>query len=346
VNRESDVSAWVTAADVARRAGVSRSAVSRTFTPGASVSKKTRERVLAAAADLDYRVNMLARSVIQQQSNLIGVVVSGFDSPFIPLIVGPLMRFLAERSLAPLLMDSGSPADMKESLQRLLHYRVAAAILTSGSPPLDLAREYARLRIPVALINRGTRLEGVDVVTSDNWRGGAIAAECLIRSGARRLAYVNRPTGTYAGRARSAGFCRAVAAARLTNVRLELIEADDAGYEGGAGAARRLFDRPPELRPDGVFCSTDVTAFGLLDTARYEFSLRVPADLQVVGFDDIPMAAASSYDLTTIRQDTSRLAFEAVKRLAERIADPDLSPRSRKIPVTLVERGTTARKRA
>lgn len=336
------MSDWVTAADVARRAGVSRSAVSRTFTPGASVSPQTRERVLAAAAELGYRINMLARSVIQQQSNLVGLVVPGFESPFTPLIVGELIRALDERGMAPLLMDSGSPSQMEESLRRLLNYRVAAAILTSGLPPIDLAREYARLRVPVALINRRAEFDGVDAISSDNAGGGALAAQCLIRRGARRLAYVNRPTRTDAGRQRGAGFCEAIGAAGLANAAFETIEAPDPGYTGGAAAARQLFSRSAELRPDGVFCATDVTAFGLLDAARREFGLRVPQDVRVVGFDDLPMASAGSYDLTTLHQDIPALARETVRHLMERIAEPELPPRTSTIAVKLVERGTTA----
>jgi DNA-binding LacI/PurR family transcriptional regulator len=333
---------WVTAADVARRAGVSRSAVSRAFTPGASISEDVRERVLAAADALGYRVNMLARSVIQQQTNLVGVVVPGFTSPFAPLILGPLLRHLGKRSLAPLLMDSESPGALEESLRQLLHYRVAAAILTSGTPPLDLAREYSRLHVPVVLINRMTRLSGVDSVVSDNRRGGAMAAECLIRSGARRLAYIGRRGATYSWRERAVGF-RASAVAALSECDVEFVEVDDPSYAGGGEAANKLFVRPAKLRPDGVFCPTDITAFGFLDAARHSFSLRTPADLQVIGFDDLPLAAAAAYDLTTLRQDTDRLAAETVARLAERIQEPALAQRSTKVPVTLVERGTTRR---
>lgn len=335
------MSDWVTAADVARRAGVSRSAVSRTFTRGASVSPQTRARVLEAAKELGYRVNMLARSVIQQQSNLVGLVVPGFASPFTPLILDALVQALGEHGMVPLLMDSGSSSRMEESLRQLLNYRVAAAILTSGTPPLELAREYARLQVPVALINRQAGFEGVDEISSDNEGGGVLAARCLMRGGARRLAYVNRPTRTDVGRLRGAGFYQAIGEAGVAGVTIETIETGDAGYRGGEDAARQLFSRPAEQRPDGVFCATDLVAFGLVDAAREVFGLRVPQDVQVVGFDDLPMAAAGAYALTTLRQDVSALAREVVQRLIGRMAEPALAPRTSRIPVSLVERHTT-----
>lgn len=163
----------MTAADVARAAGVSRSAVSRAFTPGASVSPEMRARVTEAAEALGYRVNMLARGVNQQQSNLVGIVVSGFSPPFLPTMLAPLVRELAGRGLAPLLMDAGRGDNMEDSPRDLLSYRVAGAVLTSGMPPIELAREYSRSRVPVVMINRTAALAGVDTVGGDNRQGGA-----------------------------------------------------------------------------------------------------------------------------------------------------------------------------
>ena len=117
---EENAPGWATAADVAARAGVSRSAVSRTFTPGASVSPATRERVLKAADELGYQVNRLARSVIQRQSTLVGVVVPGMHNDFVVQLLGPIMRNLARHSLAPLLMDVRDPEQMESTLRYLL----------------------------------------------------------------------------------------------------------------------------------------------------------------------------------------------------------------------------------
>ena len=340
---EENAPGWATAADVAARAGVSRSAVSRTFTPGASVSPATRERVLKAADELGYQVNRLARSVIQRQSTLVGVVVPGMHNEFVVQLLGPIMRNLARHSLAPLLMDVHDPEQMESTLRYLLQYRVAGVIFTSGSPPIELAREYLRLQVPVAMINRDANLESVDVVSSDNRHGGALAAHCLIAAGARRLAYVNLPSGTYSGVSRGAGFSEAAAMSGQPSISVELLQGRLAGYEGGAAIAAQLLDRPAERRPEGVFCANDTLAFGFMDAARQTFGLRIPEDIAVVGFDDVPMAAAASFQLTSVRQDIEGLAAEAVDRLVERMSDPTRPARSQTLPVELIERRTCRR---
>lgn len=333
--------AWVTSADVARRAGVSRSAVSRTFTEGASVSPDTRAKVLKAAQELGYQVNMLARSMIQRQTNLVGVVVAGFDNPFLMSLLGPLTHQLATRQLAPLLMDASEPADLTRTLRHLLQYRIAGTILTSGAPPTELAKEYLRLRIPVTMINREPDLEGVDVVSSDNREGGALAARALREAGACNLLFLNSPTATHSGRERSAGFSRALATdVRRGVVRCRRAVAPGLGYQGGFEAARALLAAGPTA-VDGVFCVNDAMACGLIDGARQLHGRRIGDDLSVVGFDDIPLASQAAYSLTTVRQDVNVLAAEAVECLVGRLADPTAERRVQRLPVDLVQRSST-----
>ncbi|VDZ55441.1 Degradation activator [Serratia odorifera] len=172
---------WVTASDVARLAGVSRSAVSRTFTPGASVSEKTRQRVEAAAAELGYQVNIIARSMITGSSNFIGLVTAGFDNPFRSKLLAPLVHHLALQGFMPLLLNADDPKQLAPRLRELLSYHVAGVILTSGAPPLSLAEEYLARKIPVTLINRQVELSGADQVCSDNHQGARLAARQLMQ---------------------------------------------------------------------------------------------------------------------------------------------------------------------
>jgi DNA-binding LacI/PurR family transcriptional regulator len=338
---QSDPNDWVTAADVARLAGVSRSAVSRTFTEGASVSPDTREKVLRAAETLGYQVNMLARSMIQKQSNLVGVVVAGFDNPFLQTLLGPLTHHLALRSLAPLLMDASEPAQLAKSLRHLLQYRIAGVILASGAPPTDLAAEYLRLRIPVAMINRDLDLDGVDVVNSDNRDGAAQAARLLLAGGARHVRVLSSRIDTHSTRERLKGFQAALAPA-LQRGELTLSQqmASGAVYAAGLDAAREVLALDAAERPDSVFCVNDALACGFLDGVRNTRGLRVPEQLQVAGFDDIPMAGHAAYGLTTWRQDVDALAQRVVRCLSERMAEPGMAARLETVPVTLVARQT------
>ena len=172
---------WVTSVDVAKRAGVSRSAVSRTFTPGASVAPETRARVMEAAQSLGYQVNILARSMNQGQSNLVGVVITGFTDPFRVALLGEITRSLSEHALVPLLMNTEDPERLSELLRILLSYKISGVIMTSGSPPSAVATEYLQRQVPVAMINRARDLKGVDVANSDNRNGGELAGDRLRR---------------------------------------------------------------------------------------------------------------------------------------------------------------------
>ena len=128
----------ITAFDVARRAGVSRAAVSRSFTPDASVSAKTREKVRKAAAELGYRVNYLARSLINQRSDLVGLVAAGMDNPFRALQIDHLARALLNRNFRSVLLPVDDRAGSTEIIQQLLHYCASGVLVTSDAPPTSL----------------------------------------------------------------------------------------------------------------------------------------------------------------------------------------------------------------
>ena len=173
---------WVTASDVAARAGVSRSAVSRAFSPTASIAPQTRERVMVAARALGYQVNLIARDMITQRSSMIGVVTAGFENPFRARLLSDLMAALGQRALTPLVTNAEDPRQVRQSLEQLLSYRIAGLVMTSASPPLSVAQQYLEHRIPVVMINREANLPGADIVVSDNAAGAAHAAQRLVRA--------------------------------------------------------------------------------------------------------------------------------------------------------------------
>ncbi|MDF0502749.1 LacI family DNA-binding transcriptional regulator, partial [Burkholderia cenocepacia] len=173
---------WVTASDVAARAGVSRSAVSRAFSPTASIAPQTRERVMVAARALGYQVNLIARDMITQRSSMIGVVTAGFENPFRARLLSDLMAALGQRALTPLVTNAEDPRQIRQSLEQLLSYRIAGLVMTSASPPLSVAQQYLEHRIPVVMINREANLPGADVVVSDNAAGAVHAAQRLVRA--------------------------------------------------------------------------------------------------------------------------------------------------------------------
>lgn len=326
----------ITSADVARLAGVSRSAVSRVFTPGASVSEATARKVREAADALGYRPNILARSLLTGRSRMIGLVVAYLDNHFYPGALEKLSTALeAEGYHVLVFMASQTAGDIEQVAAEILDYQVDGLVLASVALSSDLARRCRISGVPLVLFNR--RQGGAEemAVVSDNHAGGRLVAEHLIAQGCRRLGHIAGWEGASTQRDREAGFLEGLRAAGLGLVAREI---GDFNTERARDAARVMFDRPD--RPDGVFVANDYMALQVMDVLRHELGLSVPGDVRVAGFDDVPTAGWPSYDLTTIRQDTGAMVRETVRKLLGAIEGQD-GASATVLPVELVARGST-----
>ncbi|MBN3817896.1 LacI family DNA-binding transcriptional regulator [Paraburkholderia sp. Se-20369] len=166
---------WVTASDVAARAGVSRSAVSRAFSPTASIAPETRERVMHAARALGYQVNLIARDMITQRSSMIGVVTAGFENPFRARLLSDLLAALGHHALTPLVTNAEDPRQIRQSLERLLSYRIAGLVMTSASPPLSVALTQATNALDDFQAARGKEVFDTAQMYYSWLRAGAVA---------------------------------------------------------------------------------------------------------------------------------------------------------------------------
>jgi DNA-binding LacI/PurR family transcriptional regulator len=199
----------VTSAEVAARAGVSQSAVSRVFTPGASASAKTAEKVRRAAEELGYRPNVLARAMVSGKSRIIGLVVAYLDNQFYPVALERLSNALQARGYRILIFTAANATDGVEKLvQDLMDYQVDGIIAASVSMSSTLADRARARGIPVVLFNRGQDARGFSNVTSDNFAGGRKVAEFLLAGGHERIAHIAGWQGSSTGRDRQAGFLR------------------------------------------------------------------------------------------------------------------------------------------
>lgn len=325
-----------TSREVAERAGVSRSAVSRVFTPGASVSPKMAARVKKAAAELGYRPNALARSLITGNSRIIGVVVAYLDNHFYPEALQALSRSLQDRGYHSLMfMATNTVESIDEVLQEILSYQVDGLILASVSASSDLAAQCRAAGIPVVLFNRTQPGPDLTSVTSDNFSGGRMAAQALVEAGHQRIAYIAGWEGASTQVDREAGF-----RAGLEDAGLDLFArgVGDFSTEVVRTAARDMFSAGEH--PDAVFVANDHMAFAVMDVLRFELGLEIPGDVSVVGFDDVPLAAWPAYDLTTVRQPTRRMSERTVDTLLARIKDPTAAPERIEIGCHLVRRGS------
>ena len=323
----------VTSLEVAERAGVSRSAVSRVFTPGASVSKKTAEKVRAAAEELGYRPNILARSLLTGRSRIIGLVVAYLDNHFYPKALEQLSTALEAQGYHVLVfMASQSAGNIERVTEEILDYQVDGLVLASVTLSSDLANRCRALGVPVVLFNRRQGEPGELAIVSDNRAGGRLAAEHLLACGCRRIAHIAGQKAASTQADREAGFLEGLAAAGVRPLARAIGNFD---LTQARAATLELFDR--DDRPDSVFVANDYMAFAVLDTLR-EIGLDIPGDVAVIGFDDVPAAAWPTYDLTTIRQDSAAMVAATVETLMAAI-EGNAEPRD-ELPVRLVIRST------
>lgn len=298
---------FVSAQMVADRAGVSRSAVSRTFTDGASVSEATRRKILAAASELGYHVNHLARG-LRENSNIVCLVVAEIATPIRARLVDELTRKLQAAGKITMVINTATDEQsLTKALHQTLNYRADATVVLSGSPPASLIETCRGNGQQVVLINRDEDLPGTNTIVLDHAMASREALFLLQRAGCKKLGLITSNAGTASLLERERYF---VQAAKDAGLPVTVTQAGPTSYASGQEAARRVFAR--SNAPDGVFCVTDLLALGFMDAARAEFGITTPKDLCVIGFDDIEQASWTAYQLTTFAQPTDILAREVV----------------------------------
>ncbi|MEJ8563112.1 LacI family DNA-binding transcriptional regulator [Yoonia sp. GPGPB17] len=326
----------ITSLQVAERAGVSQSAVSRVFTPGASASAKTVEKVRKAAVELGYRPNMMARAMITGKSRIIGLVVAYLDNQFYPLALQLLSNALQEKGYHILVFTaSNSQGAAEEVMQELLDYQVDGIITASVGMTNDLTQRCAAAGIPVVMFNRGQEGETVSSVTSANVKGGRAVAEFLLSCGHESFGHISGWSGSSTGRDRQAGFSEALAE---HGVSPQIV---DGMFDRETAAIATQTMMESAAPPDAIFVGNDHMAFAVLDTLRHEMGLSVPHDVAVIGYDDVPLAAWPAYNLSTMRQPVNRMVEATIDALLTRIEDPSTPTQRIEIDSPLIQRGTT-----
>ncbi|WP_085902049.1 LacI family DNA-binding transcriptional regulator [Kiloniella majae] len=325
----------ITSAEVAKRAGVSQSAVSRVFTPGASASKKTVEKVHQAAAELGYRPNSLARAMVSGRSRIIGLVVAYLENHFYPEALEKLSNALQERGYHVLVfMAPMTASNIDDVIEEILDYQVDGIIAASVAMSSELSDRCQAAGVPMVLFNRSQDGPEMSAVTSDNIAGGCKVAEFLLAGGHQKIGYIAGWEGASTQRDREAGFTQRLAGSGMA---LHAREVGDFKMEKAAEATRRMFAADP---PDAVFVANDHMAFAVMDVLRFELGLQVPKDVSVVGYDDVPTTAWPAYNLTTVRQPANRMVAETVNLLLNEIEGNGDGPRKIAIDGPLVIRGS------
>ena len=325
----------VTLKDVAERAGVSRSAVSRTFTEGASVSEKTRRKVQKAADELGYSVNVLASSLTTRRTKLIGLVSNNFHNPIFLEVFDLFTRGLQERGLRPLLVNLSDETDPEASLRMLRQYSVDGVIVASSTLPPRFAEAFREARIPVVnSFGRIANAASVSIVGIDNLNCGEMAADTLAARGYRRVAFMGGPEDATSTQDRFAGFMAGMA--RHPDIKVSHSFAAAYSFEAGRAEMSRLIGAKPA---EAYFCGDDVLSIGALSAVQ-SAGLDVPGDIGLLGLNDMEMARWENINLTTIHQPISQIIASSIELVTAMLDEPDRYPEARVFPCRIIERGT------
>lgn len=324
----------VTLKEVALQAGVSRSAVSRAFTPGASVSARTRAKVEAAANALGYSPNLIARSLTTRRTQLIGLVSNNYHNPVFLQIFDQFTKGLQDIGLRPLLVNLSDETDPARSVQLLRSYSVDGVILASSELPKGFAQAFLAAGLPtVHAFGRATGAGAVNVVGIDNIAAGRLAAETLIAQGYRRIAFLGGPDYASTTQDRLKGF---VQTAQSHGLAPTISFAETYSFDAGRTEMQRLLTQPAA---EAYFCGDDVLSIGALSAIK-DAGLQVPGDIGLIGLNDMEMAGWANIDLTTIRQPFAEMIRDSISLMIALLADPDRAPESRLHPCSLIRRKT------
>ncbi|MEV8468686.1 LacI family DNA-binding transcriptional regulator [Fluviibacterium sp. DFM31] len=325
----------VTLKDVAERAGVSRSAVSRTFTAGASVSAKTRRKVEKAATELGYSPNALASSLTTGRTKLIGLISNNFHNPIFLEVFDLFTRGLQERGLRPLLVNLSDEVAPDNSVQMLRQYSVDGVVVASSTLPPEFAEAFRSAGIPVVhSFGRYSSSPKVHVVGIDNMECGRIAARALVDRGYDDVGFLGGPERATSTQDRFAGFREEML--RHPQARTRHSFATAYSFQAGRAEMQRLIAEGPA---QAYFCGDDVLSIGALSAVR-DAGLRVPEDIGILGLNDMEMAGWENINLTTIRQPIRQIIRSSIELVVAMLDEPDRYPEARLFPCSLVERGT------
>ncbi|WP_461005762.1 LacI family DNA-binding transcriptional regulator [Streptomyces capparidis] len=324
-------------ADVAARVGVSRALVSLVFRNQPGAGRETRERVLRAAEELGYRPDNAARLLARGRSRTLGVMMN-VHQPFHADVVEVVYQE-AERHGYDVLLSASAPGrDERKAVDALLGHRCEALILLGSAADSAHLDDLGRRSVVVVV---GRRVPGahVDSVHSADTKGIRQAVDHLVELGHRRVAHIDGGTGPGSADRRRA-YRAAMRRHGLTD-RIHVIPGAHS-EEAGMAAGQRLLDGA-EL-PTAVLAANDRCALGLMHTLG-RAGVDIPRDLSVVGYDDSHLSHLSHINLTTVRQDTARIAQAAVNAAITRLEDPTTAPGETVLDPALVIRGTTGKPR-
>lgn len=329
-----NVKSKITVVEVAAAANVSISAVSRAFSNG-SCSEAMRKKVFAAAKELNYKPNRLARG-LKAKSSLIGILVTDFENPIYLPILQQFSAEIQERNCHSLLVNASQHRSLSDAIELVMEYHVDGLIVTATSLPKELVEACQQQNTPVVCFARNSLSAEATAVFCDNKIIGRRAADLILDAGYTHPAFVSGPVAALTSRDRQRGFISRLVERGCND--WQIIEGGNHSYDAGHQATCKLLATSEP--PDAFFYTDDIMACGGIDAARYEFGLKIPEEIGIVGVDDIQLASSPAYKLTTIRQPFPDMVSASIDALFEHIDDKELAAKKILFPCDVVKRNT------
>lgn len=321
----------VTIKDVAREAGVSVATVSRVLNDNGYVGADTRKKVMEAIAELNYSPNEVARSLYKRESRLIGLLLPDITNPFFPQLARGVEDELSQAGYRLLLGNSDENIQKElDYIQTFVQNNVVGIITATNHVDYKI---YEALDLPLVLLDRAS--ENYPAVFADGREGGRLAAKTLIEKGSQRITLVKGPANIKPAQDRFQG---AIEELSQADVDFSVLSTTSYSFEEAQGWAEELFDKFSDT--DGVIASNDIVGIAIVHEAL-ERGKRIPDDVQIIGYDDIPQSRLSYPTLSTIRQPAYEMGREAAKLLIRTIKKEPGVEQTIQMPVELVERKTT-----
>jgi LacI family transcriptional regulator, galactose operon repressor len=325
--------------EIARLSGVSRSTVSRVINNHPKVNSKTRAKVYEIIQRMDYHPSAAARRLAGGRTNILGLVIPMgvprlFTDPFFPLLIQGVSQACSAHEHSVMLWVAEAEYERRTIRQVLQNKLIDGVIIASAILDDPLLEALIEGSLPFVLVGRHPASPQVNYVDVDNYNSTREIVTYLLRLGHRRIGTISGPQNMIAGLDRLEGYRAALRQWGLP-VEPELAIEGDFTEEGGYRAMQRLIPHHPQA----TFCASDAMAIGALRAVR-EASLRVPDNMSVASFDDLPFSARSEPPLTTVRQPILRLGTAAVETLMDIIVHPDSLPRNVILPTELIIRAS------
>lgn len=325
--------------DIAKMSGVSRSTVSRVINGSPNVKEQTRKKVLDIIQEVGFQPNLSARGLAVGRTRVIGLVIPTglsaiFSDPYFPLVIQGVASACNARGYSVMLWLA-EPEYERETIGQILYSGLIDGIIVSSMVMDDpLIERLSESQRPFITIGRHPTNDQLDFVDVDNRAGAYQGTSYILHTGRRRIATITGPPNMIASRDRYQGYLDALRERGL-RMQPELVAEGEFSDISGYLAMKQLLPQ----RPDGVFVASDAMAFAAI-RAIQEAGLRIPEDIAVVGFDDIPTAATSKPPLTTVRQPIQRTGRVATEMLIQRIEHPETQTCRIVLPTELVIRSS------